>query len=123
MTRKVQFGLDSLRVLDLGQINQAFQNELERIVKDCMDRPHLEKARQITIRFLFEPVSDSNRNDCDRVSVGCHITSGIPKRESRTYEMVPTVNGQLVFHPELPDDPAGSTLYDPQSAKEDESDS
>lgn len=117
--RQEAFTLDNLRLLDFGKIQEAFNQELQFTVKDCMDRPLDDAARTVSIQFTLKPVPDLSgvTADCDKVAVACDITSKIPKRKTRVYEMKPKHDGTLTFHPDLPDEPDGSTLYDDRDDK------
>jgi hypothetical protein len=114
---QVPLNLANLKQLDFGKIAVAFDAEMAHVVKDCMDRPGDEKARKVTITFLVAPVVDtqSRSQDCDKVAVGCEIASTVPKRRTQVYHMQPRQDGQLGFHPDLPSEPDGSTLYDPEN--------
>lgn len=111
---EVPLTLENLKSLDFGKIQAAFEAEREHVVKDCMDRPQDDKAREVSIRFIFKPVVDgtSRTIDCDSIDVGCEISSKVPKRRTQIYSMKPKQDGSLSFHPDLPMDPEGSTLYD-----------
>lgn len=122
MAKGTKFTLDNLRLLDFGRIGVAFNTELERVVHDCMDRPAEDKARSVIIRFNFAPLNSSpGASDCDQVKVECEIASSIPKRRTKVYSMIPHVDGQLEFNPDLSDQPEGETIFDKQE-KEDDSD-
>lgn len=110
---EVPLSLENLQQLDFGKIGAAFNAELTHVVKDCMDRPHDEKSRKVQICFLIAP-AEANMTDGpgETLDVGCEITSAVPKRRTQIYSMKPRVNGSLTFHPDLPKDPTGSTLYD-----------
>src|SRR5262249_42381719 len=108
-----KFSLDNLKNLDFGKISHAFNAEVQRIVQDCMDRPGLEKNRQVSIVFDFWPVTDPAQGlvDCETVGVEAQVTSKIPARKTKVYSMRPHKNGELSFNPDMPEDPDGRTLY------------
>lgn len=112
--RQEQFTLENLRLLDFGKIGAAFNAELERVVKDCMDRPRDDNARKVSITFNLTPEADPTaiEADCEAVTVECEITSAVPKRRTKIYRMSPRQDGTLAFHPDIPEEPDGSTLYD-----------
>lgn len=111
---EVPLTLENLKQLDFGKIIAAFDSEREHVVKDCLDRPQDPKPREVVIRFVFKPITDetSRTIDCDSIDVGCEISSKVPKRRTQIYSMKPRQDGNLNFHPDLPLDPTGSTLYD-----------
>lgn len=114
-----QLTLDSLRVLDFGIVPEHFKQSLERAAKDCIDRPVVKTARKVTVEFFLTPVPDQSGRDCDEVHVECEISSAIPKYRTRPYQMTPTRRGELMFNPDVPEDPDQQTLYDDQERKED----
>ena len=111
MARK-ELTLDNLKDLDFGKIGEAFNQEIQRVVRDCNDRPGDKRARKVAIEFAVVPVLGEG-GDCEECLVEAQITSAVPKRRTKVYTMLPNRNGQLAFHPELPDEPDGQTLYDP----------
>jgi hypothetical protein len=122
MARNEQFSLDTIHLLDLGKINEAFKAEIMHVVKDCIDRPLDDKERTVSIVFRVTPNVDTKagERDCDRVAVACDIKSTIPTRKTRIYDMKVHQNGMLSFHPDLPEEPEGGTLYDDQNKKKDD---
>lgn len=110
--RKVKFGLSSLKDLKDGVIDRAFQHEVAAIVKDCEDRSKLAKDRVLTLKFKFAPKVDGDGDSTGEVIVTAELTRSMPKRQSEAYTMIVQSDGTLTFHPELPDEPDGSTLYD-----------
>lgn len=125
MARNEIFNLENLRLLDSGMITQIFKLEMDRVVKDCMERPLLDKPRKVAIVFEVTPKSQSpnvtiGTIDCDRVNVEAAVESSVPKQRTQVYEMTPKHDGSLLFHPDIPDDPDGSTLYDDDAKRRDE---
>ncbi len=114
MSREVQLTLENLKDLDFGKIGAAFNAELAHVTKDCLDRPGDTKCRKVSIMFILVPTPDTigNGQPGDVIHVGCEISSSVPKRRTRIYEMSPRVNGMLTFHPESPEDPRADLLYD-----------
>lgn len=117
--RQEAFNLENLRLLDFGKIGEAFNHELEFVVKDCMDRPLDDGARTVVIQFTLKPVPDSHGTtvECDTVDVACDVIGKIPKRKTKVYSMKPRHDGKLAFHPDLPEEPDGSTLYDEETGE------
>jgi hypothetical protein len=117
--RQKPLTLDNLRELDFGKIGAAFQAELQHVVKDCQDRPTDDRARSVSIVFKLAPEVDVKAGviHADVIEVGCEITSNVPKRRTQIYKMKPQANGTLLFHPELPEEPEGSTLYDEETGE------
>jgi hypothetical protein len=113
---RTEFKLENLKALDFGLIGAAFDAELQHVVKDCQERPMDEAARKVTISFNLVPVPEHNSNtgavDLNEVRVECEITSAVPKRRTKVYTMKPTNENRLAFHPDLPEEPDESALYD-----------
>lgn len=117
MARLEKLNLQNMVLLDFGKIPAAFDLEMVRVVQDCMDRPLDDKARKVAIVFTVKPKSEAvstgtGQVDCDRVTVEAEIQSTVPKRRTQIYEMTPKNDGSLSFHPDLPEEPDGDTLYD-----------
>jgi len=112
--RQEALTLENLKLLDFGKIGAAFDAELSHVVKDCMDRPADNRARTVTIQFKLAPKVDVKAGlvHADEILVGCEIMGAVPKRRTQIYAMVPKADGLLTFHPDLPEEPEGSTLYD-----------
>ena len=119
MARGTAFTLDNLRLLDFGKIGLAFAREVEHVVKDCLDRPGDDHARTVTLRFSFTPDGTPGVGDCETVRVEAEVSSAVPKRRSKVYEMTPRKSGDLVFNPDLPGEPDAETLFDSDERRED----
>lgn len=111
---EVPLTLENLQRLDFGKIGAAFNAELQHVVKDCLDRPHDDHSRSVSIKFVLAPEQDTSGHSTpgDRIEVGCEITSAVPKRRTQVYSMKPRTNGLLTFHPDAPADPEANLLYD-----------
>lgn len=55
----LELTLASLDQLDDGRVSKAFLHELQRAVKDCMDRPGDKKPRTVTLELNIKPVVSS----------------------------------------------------------------
>lgn len=120
--QQMKFSLANLGDLDLGIVNAAFSVHVERIVKDCADRPLETKPRQIAVLVNFAPVADSpaagGHIDLHSVNVSFDIQSKTPPHTSKVYPMRPKNDNTLVFRPdESTDDPGEDKLYDPNVLK------
>ena len=108
------FNLANLPKVDFGKVSAAFDHELKSLVKDCDDRPLDDKARTLTLKVSLKPQADTTGNSaiCDSIAVEFEVQGKIPVRRTKVYVMKPKQDGSLAFHPDLADDPDGSTLYD-----------
>lgn len=89
------FDLAALTELDGCRIRTAFDLALARLTEDCKDRPAVKARRSVTLTVSLVPVPN-DEGDLDTVDVDCQLQEKLPKRESRTYNMLPTRNGLLV---------------------------
>ena len=121
MPRSESLCFDNLRLLDRGTIGATFDAELSRVQEDIRDRPAHDKARVVSINFKLAPVVDVKTSQIhgDEVRVEVEVTSTIPKRRTPIYTMQSKNSGELTFHPDLPDEPDGSTIFDDQAERED----
>ena len=81
---KVELTLESLSKIDGGRLNVAFQQELHRVLQDCIDRPALDTPRTITLKVSTVPTL----NDDGTLGNAVHkvtINGNLPKRESKPY--------------------------------------
>lgn len=105
--------LENLKQLDHGIIPAAFNKEIERIVEDCKDRPTDDRPREVVLKIKMAPKVDAEAGDVngDEILVDAEISSVVPKRRTKVYTMKPQ-GKSAIFHPDLPDDPDESMLYD-----------
>lgn len=106
--------LSTMKGLDFGALEEAFNRELSRLVKDCDERPLDDKPRTLTLAVKMIPKADtSGRNVvCDNIDVELEIVGKVPVTRSKIFTMKPKHDGALMFHPDLPDMPEGHGLYD-----------
>lgn len=114
MSQRVKMDLESMKLLENGLLAKVFANELRHVVDDCRGRPNDKTARSVSVKFSVTPKVDPNGpgGDLDEVELAVDIQSSVPKRKSAKYTMQVHQNNEISFHPDLPDDPEGSTLYD-----------
>lgn len=120
MAQKV-FKIQELGSLDLGFVAAALNTELRRVVLDCIDRPLNANGRKVAMIMTVKPVPDQQNavSEIEFVTVGVEISSSIPKRQSKIFQMDPCRDGSLLFNPDLPEEPDGRTLFDDQERRED----
>jgi hypothetical protein len=105
--------LENLRRLDFGKVHAAFDKELERVVRDCQDRPADKTVRTVNIKFGLRPNVEVNENTIDLASVAVEveISSTVPKRRTKVYTMQAKHDGRLGFQPDSPEDPTQEPLF------------
>ena len=103
-----KFSLAQLAVMDGGRHALAFQQAIDRMRFDCVDRAAVKGKRKVQLTVTLEPKANDN-GDLDRVHVSFAIDDKAPKRESRTYSMQDTP-GALVFNEVSPDEARQRTL-------------
>ena len=104
-----KFSLAKLASLDSGRVAAAFDAALRRAQDDCKDRPALEEARTITLTLNALPVIDETEGEMHSVNLQFHITEKLPKRKSKTYNMLADDAG-LYVNELAPDDARQLTL-------------
>lgn len=97
----VQLTLESLANFDDGRIQIALNEELKRIVLDCMDRPD-KKPRKLTLTLSCSPVVYDG--DVEGVNVEFEIASKLPTRKSMQYHLNCNRAGMLTFSENNPRD-------------------
>jgi hypothetical protein len=90
-----KFDLASLTELDGARIRTAFDQAVARLTEDCKDRPNVKARRSVTLMVSLVPVPN-DEGDLGSVDVDFQLKESMPKRESRTYNMLPTRSGLLV---------------------------
>ena len=100
----VLFSLKNLSQLAGGDIERDFNQAMASIVRDCFERPSIEKRREIRLLVLFTPVQ-KNDGTCDDVNVSIQLAAKHPCQSYEPYVMRATVNGGLRYQPESPENP------------------
>lgn len=122
-TSRKRLSFDSLKHLDNGVINAAFDQEVAACVRDCEDRAGVNSPRKITMEFLMTPVVDQG-NNFESVDVEVIVKpASIPSRRSRPYAMRTLHDGTLSFQPDSPRNPDQEALPFANSNNEDDGDS
>lgn len=99
---------------DDGALGVAFDLAFKQIVKDCMDRPMLDKDRKITICVVARPNPDTHAPTitADNIYVQSSIKVSVPEKKTNVIIARTKQDGSAIFHPALRDDPTGDALYD-----------
>ena len=124
MGRSEPLSFKNLQLLDNGTITIAFDHELKRVMEDIKDRPTDDRARVVQINCKLTPIVDLKNGavNAEEADFEVEITSTVPKRCTKPYKMTAKVSGELYFHPDLPDDPEGSTMFDADGHRRDHGD-
>ena len=112
-----QLSLDTLAEFDYGKAAVAFQTALERVVRDCLDRPGEKKPRTVTLVAKITPVLQQSGDvvDCE---VAFEIAAAIPKWLTAPQAVGTTKQGHLFFQELAPDSPKQMTVADFTDADE-----
>ncbi len=109
MAMHEQLKFDNLDKLFKGQLPILWNAEMRRVMLDCKDRPNDTHARICKIEFRCVPKENT---DGDEVNIEVQVISTVPKQVTCTHTVTLKANGTAFFHPDLVDEPDGSTLYD-----------
>lgn len=104
--------LENLQKLDGGRVSVAFQQQLQRAVQDCIDRPGDDSVRTVALEVKFKPVIETNTGACEGASGTFHIKSKVPERKSKTYDFGVKQNGELFWSENSPTVLDQSTIDD-----------
>lgn len=100
--------LESLSALDNGKIPAAFNEHMQRVLRDLEERTLDDRARKITLEVELAPEGD------DTVNVAFNIKSSMPDHKSKRYNMLMKHTGGqkmgLLFDPVSDDDVKQATL-------------
>lgn len=97
-TQRIPLTINTINRLTRGEMGAAIQKHLNDIAADLQDRPHVGKARVLTLKIKVTPVPDrvGNETVLDAANVQFELNPSIPSSESRLYPAM--VNrGQLAF--------------------------
>jgi hypothetical protein len=106
---KKKVSLSELGSMGAGLLNTIVTRELQKLGKDCVDRPSLKKARTLRIEFALTPIEEDGI--ADEVNIKWKVPPGkLPAAESRDYSVQVHPSGTLLVNEESPDAPAQRTL-------------
>ena len=99
----------TLKTIDkIDALNQSFDELLKTCVRDCIERPGLNKIRKLTLHVDVKPDTE----DADKVHVDITCSSSIPARAIPDYRMITTTTGGLKFQPNAPNEPDAQLLFE-----------
>lgn len=101
-----QLTLDTLKDCDFGKSDKAFRVALERAVRDCLDRPADDRARQVALMIELVPVKEIHDNviSCEGAKGKFKIQCKLPAWETEAVSFGVQTNGNLLFNEDSPRD-------------------
>lgn len=110
----LELNVDSLKKIDDGRIDVAFQQEIRHVIQDMQDRPGDDRDRIVTLKLVFKPLCD-DRGDLESVNVKMDIGSKVPSRKTKVFDMKARNSARgpmLVFNEDSLDDMDQTTIFD-----------
>lgn len=93
--------LETLHGMGDGELGILIRNQLQRIARDCVDRPHDKTKRKVVIEIVAVPVV-SPRGDFTHVNIEIESKAKIPVHRTAPYQMQADMNG-FKFNQDFPD--------------------
>jgi len=106
MPNKSVFNLETIH--KVGHLAEDFDGLLTNAVRDCKERPGMQKAREIKLIVRVTP----DKEDPEDVIVQSVVSGKTPAREASPYKMQTTVNNGLKFAPSSPMEPDQGELFE-----------
>ena len=106
--------MENLKDLDYGRVGEAFTRALQLVVRDCLDRPGLETAREVAIDIKVKPVAVTNGQtiSCEGAKAVVVVKAKVPPRESGVLDFGVRETGALVFSEDSPANHRQETLLE-----------
>ncbi len=97
--------LETLSALAHGKVGVAFDREIKRLVRDCIDRPSDDRARVVTLQITVTPtaVVDGQSVTCEGAKAVAKVRSKVPDYETQEIDLGVRENGGAVFSPTCPE--------------------
>lgn len=93
--------LETLHDLGDGELGILIRNQLQRIARDCLDRPHDKTKRKVTIEISASPVCNP-RGEFTHTTIEIESKAKIPVYRTSPYQMQADVNG-FKFNGDFPE--------------------
>ena len=103
--------LAEFKDLDDGRLHVAWNKGLERLVKDCLDRPGDTSPRKLTMQLAIVPVQ-GQEGTLEDINGHVEIKDSIPVRKSKTYSFRCNKNGDLIYSANNPSNARQTTFDD-----------
>lgn len=110
-------GLDSLVQNGLEVVQEMFNQELARVVRDLTGRPGDKSVRSVLLQWNFKPSVDQN-GICTEAKGYVTCVSKIPKQKTRTMSFGLSAGGALIFNGTSPED-VNQMTFDNETGEED----
>ena len=104
--------IESLGTIDGGRVKLAWEQALQRLQQDCLDRPRLKDARKLNLAVLIVPKMDDEAEEgsaLESCDVQFVLTEALPKRRTKVYDMS-VAPGGLVYNEQAPERAGQRTL-------------
>lgn len=97
--------LETLAELAHGKVGVAFNREVQRMGRDCVDRPSDDRARTVTLTVAIKPtaVIDGQSVTCEGAKAIARIKAKAPDYETQEIDLGIRENGSTVFSPSCPE--------------------
>lgn len=107
----VEFNVKTLNDVADGIVSRAFMKELEKAVRDCLDRPKYKKPRTVTLELKLTPQIDED-GSCEGAFGEFDVRSKLPSRKCDPIAFKLNRQGQLAFSENNPGNPDQATIDD-----------
>ncbi|HUX16307.1 MAG TPA: hypothetical protein VMW52_07520 [Phycisphaerae bacterium] len=106
---RMALSLETLKDFDCGKASVAFSKELERLVRDLLDRPGEKAVRTLILQCELKPIvqQDGDVVDAEVVFI---VRSKIPPRRTAPRPVTTDRRGNLIFNDMAADNPHQTTI-------------
>ena len=94
MANKVTLGLENISELEGGRVVIAFNQQLTRLVQDCLNRSSDQRPRTISLDMTMVPEVEDGV--CAGIKAEFEITAKEPTRRSKTYSLEVHQSGKII---------------------------
>ncbi len=83
-TTKQSLSASTLHTLDDGMVGRVVDAAIQEALRDCEDRPGLNKARKVTIQLEVTPLQDKRSHALRGVNTTVQVKATVPATGTRT---------------------------------------
>jgi len=105
MAKFIEFNAKSL--CKLGDFEERFNELVAFATRDCLDRPGMEKPREILVKIKLTP----DKTDRANVLVSTQLSGKRPVQPIDEYRMATNAACELSFQPAFPMEPDQSDMF------------